>query len=1022
MTHNTGKTLARTRARYTGENYQQAREALKGIGPGAERLPSACNEAQRRLEATILLALVRHGTSSDPGAPGGTRWWPGETPLTIVGVRPMADGLDLRIPEELLLAFCWCLLPYGLSSSDGQASRPMQWLNTKPIRSGIRLYRPDQSAGVTVRGCSAALWREAVHGASARSREEEIDDEPRRRRLNPRWARDAAECFDPAGSLIASQLLRRAALFRDPEAAEWIMSWQARRLPGGQNVLEWPPDPVPPALSRALRHRLFGVRVEKPNQLPAKRDPVDNDPYYDPRFWDGPLLDDPPGKRRPEPGSLLAGQGPPAPNRPTVVRPRLLDAIQGRFDRRVTALVAMPGLGKTTLLAHAMEKNLMSPRGYDVWVDCSADHAAVSVLASDLLSGLDPAPSTTDVPADPGLAARLVADAVWSRAPEQVALMLDGVQAMAPGSPGHRMLSTLVDVLPINGHLVLASRPPLSVPLTRLLATGSARLLNDAELVFDERELADFARLRGIDATVFDGVGGWPALAELAATVGRRYIPDYPWEEALASIPADRQAVLTVMASVGGADNTLASHLLNRRTELQTLLDGLPLVSSNSEGWWSLHPLWETVLLSRADPATVADARLRAAAALHRRGLPRESMRLLLEVEAWDDVRDLAVEVCSGVTPAVHADVLAQWLDRLPDPIRQTPEGLLLAGTASEGEDPLTAQRLLRDAAAGFRAEGRVAPELSCLESLFHIAYWGNDNDGMQQIMDRWGALAAGGDAEAELAARLGRALRATDPAQAAAELEQAPTSTSGPVGPIADWLRAHILLLTLGDAERAASWARQALQRAPSKLRSSIRCELVESLRLQGRLADAEAEVETLLDEAGAGVVRSPRHLAVAIVLSACLGRTERIEQLLPELRACTDASHLPWAFIAGRVGEAAAAVAAGQDERAAELLREALDHHLAQPWALLRICPATLSLYYMLVPEFRPAWDGADLRGVFRTAYRLARALAAIRENRSDENSLGIDSDDLALAPAYLPAPWAAELGRYVAPGPAA
>jgi hypothetical protein len=57
--------------KYTGEKYQQAYEALKRIDPGTERLPSARNEAQRKLEAALLLAIVRHGPSSDPGAPGG---------------------------------------------------------------------------------------------------------------------------------------------------------------------------------------------------------------------------------------------------------------------------------------------------------------------------------------------------------------------------------------------------------------------------------------------------------------------------------------------------------------------------------------------------------------------------------------------------------------------------------------------------------------------------------------------------------------------------------------------------------------------------------------------------------------------------------------------------------------------------------------------------------------------------------------------------------------------------------------
>src|SRR5687768_7202584 len=109
------------------------------------------------------------------------------------------------------------------------------------------------------------------------------------------------------------------------------------------------------------------------------------------------------------------------------------------------------------------------------------------------------------------------------------------------------------------------------------------------------------------------------------------------------------------------------SELLETPTDLRSALDGLPLVAATPEGWWSLHPLWESALSTRAQAPPVLAARRRAAELLRQRGMLRDSMRLLLEMEAWDDVRDLAVEICSGLTPAVHAEVLARWRDRLPD-------------------------------------------------------------------------------------------------------------------------------------------------------------------------------------------------------------------------------------------------------------------------------------------------------------------------------------------------------------------
>jgi LuxR family transcriptional regulator, maltose regulon positive regulatory protein len=707
--------------------------------------------------------------------------------------------------------------------------------------------------------------------------------------------------------------------------------------------------------------------------------------------------------------------GPPAASRPVVVRPRLLEVMQGRFDRRVTALVAGPGFGKSTLLGQAVAENQLAPRGVDVWVECSPDDAAVSVLAGGLLSRLDADPDQAlprEATANPRTAAQRVADAVWSRAPTQVALILDDTHTVPRASPGHEFLAALVDVLPNNGHLVLASRPPTPLPLTRLLAVDQALVLGELQLSFTADELAEFATQRQVATALLDGIGGWPALAELTATIGQRHVVDYVWEEVLSGIPQEQRQFLAILASVGGADDALASELIGRPIDLREALAGLPLVTATSEGWWSLHPLWEKALRPQLAAEVVLDARRHAAATLRRRGLIRESMRLLLEAAAWNDVRDLILEICAGLTPLVHADLLAQWRDLLPDDVRRTPEGLLLAASAVKADDLATAGRLLREAADAFHSSGNTIGEMACLLSLFHIAFWRGDSAAEEPIMARWDELAAKGNTEAAAAVTLGRALLTADLAQAQAELDRLPSRPPGPMAPIADWLRAHILLLTLGDPERAESWARQALPRAASTLRTSIRCELVESLRLMGRVDEANREATTLLQELESGVVRSPRHLTVVVVLRAFLGRVADAEQVLTELRAAADTSQIAWAPIAAAVGEAACAVASGNDQQAAQLLRKVIDHSMARHRVLLRICPASLPLYYVLVPESRAEWDEADLRGAFAVAHRLAKAVVAVREDRP-QSALTVELADLDLATAYLPVPWTTELG---------
>ncbi|HEY6696757.1 MAG TPA: hypothetical protein VIZ67_00920, partial [Acidimicrobiales bacterium] len=59
---------------------------------------------------------------------------------------------------------------------------------------------------------------------------------------------------------------------------------------------------------------------------------------------------------------------PPEPQPGSLMRPRLLCALVGRWEHRVTSVVGGTGMGKTTLLAQAVAENLLAPRGEDVWI------------------------------------------------------------------------------------------------------------------------------------------------------------------------------------------------------------------------------------------------------------------------------------------------------------------------------------------------------------------------------------------------------------------------------------------------------------------------------------------------------------------------------------------------------------------------------------------------------------------------------------------------------------------------------
>jgi ATP/maltotriose-dependent transcriptional regulator MalT len=139
---------------------------------------------------------------------------------------------------------------------------------------------------------------------------------------------------------------------------------------------------------------------------------------------------------------------PPEPRRGSLTRPRLLRALLGRWEHRVTTVVGGPGLGKTTLLAQAVIENRLAPRGEDVWIGLEKGDAHSDMLARDVMAALSGegdraagmVPGTPRAAPDPAP----VADAMWRRSPTELCLVIDDVHWLAPGSPGAEWLTALV--------------------------------------------------------------------------------------------------------------------------------------------------------------------------------------------------------------------------------------------------------------------------------------------------------------------------------------------------------------------------------------------------------------------------------------------------------------------------------------------------------------------------------------------------------------------------------------------------
>src|SRR5690606_25714930 len=165
----------------------------------------------------------------------------------------------------------------------------------------------------------------------------------------------------------------------------------------------------------------------------------------------------------------------------TIRRPRLERQIKSVTDRRLVALTAGPGCGKTTLLAQHFRP------GKAAWHTATALDTSLPVfvlnlverirllvpsLSTDLRQALG-GPTGPDLTAagrrDEALAAVLAQelDRLLTR---DLVLVVDDVHELGPEST--RFLASLCRHAPSLFHLVIASREPIPFPTARLAAAG----------------------------------------------------------------------------------------------------------------------------------------------------------------------------------------------------------------------------------------------------------------------------------------------------------------------------------------------------------------------------------------------------------------------------------------------------------------------------------------------------------------------------------------------------------------------
>ena len=600
--------------------------------------------------------------------------------------------------------------------------------------------------------------------------------------------------------------------------------------------------------------------------------------------------------------------------------------------------------------------------------------------------------------------------------PGEVALVLDDVQHVPPDSPAADLLCSIISSLPANAHVVLAGRTEPPVPLARIEVAGAVMRLGGDELTFTSDELDQFADLRGVPARDVRTSEGWPALAELGASARSEATAEYVTQEVLAALEPSERRDLALLAHLGPFDDELARAALGRDVDVRGLTGRLPLVTEVPSGERTLHALWRSFLADEAGPDEVAQARRQAATLLWDRGRVPAAMRLLIDARAWDAVTAAAVESLGAAHPPVPADVLADWLARFPPEIRDQPTGRLLTAMVSVEPDPGGAGDRFDDVARRFRESGHLAGELACLVQLGQLAWWSEDADRLVGLVGRVFELEGEGCPEAVPLACLGRALvidLMNDSRGVLAALDRMPPGSLNDVWQgVVTWLRSTSLM-HLGHAGAALVAAEEALLHA-----GPLHEPLAEGARLQaqwflGEVEEVAEELPRLVDRMEAAGYRNYTAITAAecSLLHALRGEREAAAGYLA--RAVEAAADPPAPLVETdlAIARAALAVELGDEEAAAGILADHVrDHplgmgHSAAPQQ------RTLGLFYVLVPESRAQWDGAELGPSFATARDLARVVVSLRSGLEfPDKSARLPEPGIVRA--SLPLRWSAEL----------
>jgi len=406
--------------------------------------------------------------------------------------------------------------------------------------------------------------------------------------------------------------------------------------------------------------------------------------------------------------------GPPV-REDVISRPRLIERLNARPDRKLTLISAPAGFGKTTLAAEwlhsagrpsswvSLDEGDNDPArflGYAVAalqnINARIGKSVQQEIARPLIASIEP------------LLADLIND-IAAHSPPFI-LVLDDYHAIT-SQQVHKIIHFLVARQPPQMHLVILSRqdPPLPLPLLR--GRGQLTEVRQSDLCFTLEEASAFLNQSmrlGLDAASIAALEahteGWIAGLQLAAfaigaqsaqvgpgSVSRfiagfsgrhHFILDYLADEVLRHQPESIYSFLlrtSILERLCGSLCDAVMDLPNGTTPMsgQQILEQLQRANlfivplDGERHWYRYHLLFGDLLQARlhtSTPKLAPDLHRRAAVWFEQNALPVEAVRHTLAIPDYSlagDMIERAISQPAGWS-SINTAVLRNWLEALP--------------------------------------------------------------------------------------------------------------------------------------------------------------------------------------------------------------------------------------------------------------------------------------------------------------------------------------------------------------------